>query len=237
MENYLLLLFEQFKRTQGMNSSVRCEDCKKEFNDWLSMQQSIKERYAQLLTEMYVGEGLIAELGRGSFDSIVPNLNEWSINAIAITPFAETFMNPNFEVYNGELILLDGNSTIMYKDGNNNDNYPNCNATIDTSISTLITQLPSNHVSVNALMKSSRQNNDIAIGCYGNTNDKNARENIDLLRKIKSTIENQYCVGCDEELITNNGTYSHIITRQQKKLILEKLIRHLIDNFIKTKSH
>lgn len=222
MEKYLLLLFEQFKRTQGMGTSVSIEEYKKEFNDWLSAQQLIKDSYVSLLTDMNVGNGLIAELGKGIYDSIVPTLNEWSIDAIAVTSFAETFKNPNFEVYNGRLISLDGSSIITYEDKNNMYNYPNCNTDINTNIRTLITQLPLISNEINPLINSCRQNNDIAIGCYGNTNDKNSSNNVQLLRSIKSIIENQYNVDCDEELTTQNGAYSHIIITHQQKLLLEK---------------
>jgi hypothetical protein len=219
MEKYLLLLFDQFKKTQGMDNKAKIDNYKSEFFDWVSTQKAIKGNYAKLLTNMDISGELIAELGKGFFDSIVPNLNGLYVEAIAITPFAETFKDSNLTVLNGEIVLLNGNAIINYNDSNNMLKYPNCNELINRDIRTLITQLPYNGVDITALVESSRQYNDVAIGSYGNTNDKDAYDKVQLLRRIKDIIESQYCVGCDEELITDNGTYKHIILSHQKRLI------------------
>ena len=144
------------------------------------------------------------------------------MDAIAITPYAETFQSTNVTAYNGELVIYQDGPIIIYEDINGLYTYPNCNYTVDTSIRTLITQLPHEDAGLKALMESSRHNNDIVIGAYGNTNDKDAIFNYQLIRRIKSDIENQYCVGCEEVLTTDNGTYSYVILSNQKKLELCK---------------
>ena len=222
MEEYILSLFNQFKISQGMSNLAKYEYYKNAFSDWLSNQQRIKDRYVQLLIAMNMRDGLVAELGKGINDSVVPDLCDLSIDAIAITPYANTFKNTNVTACDGELVICQDGPIITYENSKDMYSCPNCNNMLDTSIKTLITQLPHNDSSLKALMESSRCNNDIVIGAYGNTNDKDALFNYQLIRRIKDSIENQYCVGCEEVLTTENGTYNHIILSSQKRLELCK---------------
>ena len=225
MNKYIQILFDQFKKANGLNDNETIGEHRSELLDWIKALDPIKNKYAELLIYMHSSDGLIGELGKGICDTIVPHINKiyGTTRAIAITPHIETFEGTEFKVYNGELVLPNNDVFIEYKDEIENF-APNCHPVFNTAIGTLITQLPNDYMDLNILAESSRQNNDVAIGFYGNTNDKDIAIKSRQLSKLKEVIENQYCVGCDEELITDNGTYQHIIVSKQKRLELVKTL-------------
>lgn len=226
--NTLLIdkLFLQFKAATGAKSATY-KEVKSEFINWITTMCLIKDKYADLVSQMDIDrDKVVAELGKGYYDSIVPNLQERDLDAIALTPYGNTFKN-GVKAFDGKLVKNGKAPYILYPTNQEQFILPNCNPTYNTNIGTIIIQFPINSInpeklytliSLAALVESSRHYNDVIIGSYGNTNDKNMSKNIETLRVIRERIEDMYCMSCEEELVEENGTYQHLIMSQQKTL-------------------
>ena len=180
---------------------------------------NIKKGYVDLFLYMNSDSNLIGELGKGRYDSIVPELINRGFNAIAITPYARS-MNMPFTFYDGKITFMNHQPIIHYSDNHDQSEAPNIS---DDSpyhhIDTLVTQLPIGNESLQLFIKSSCRYNDVVIGTYGFLDDKDRKEKMSKLQKIKTEIESSGCVYCDVGLVELNGTYQYIIKSNQKSLI------------------
>lgn len=219
-KTYMWELFIHFMVANGIKLNDLSIDTKLEFKSWLALMNSIKDKYADLVCSMYIDkEKVIAELGKGYYDSIVPNLQSRNLDAVALTIYANTFKN-EVKAYNGKIHNIE-NPYILYTSKDKQNKLPNCNPLFNTNIGTIIVQLPIDGISmaqIKALIESSRRYNDIIIGSYGIISDKNLKANIKKLREIKERIENLNYMSCKEEFVEDNGTYQHLIMSHQKRL-------------------
>lgn len=207
------------------------ESREKEFNEWVSAMFQVNGNYANLVSYMVDDASLVGELGKGRYNSVVPNLNEAGIETIAITPYINTFDEGKVVGYNGKIRFTPrtGETVIRYESPKFQACAPNINPKygfpIIHKIDTLITHLPIGDVSIRPLVESSRQYNDVAIGAYGFIDDKNKDDKLRLLKDIKEKIESFYCVSCDDEYIIENGSYLYLLKSNQKTLGEKVLLR------------
>lgn len=229
---YMTMLYVEFCKSQGLKIGTDEKEFfkyKEAFSSWIAEMYKVKGKYADLLSYMISDSRLIAELGKGKYDSVAPELKDKGLSIIAITPYIETLKSERIKGFDGKVRFYRENRysaitpIIKYEDPLVQKVAPNivpCDE--KESIDTLITHLPISEVSLKPLIKSSGQSNDIAIGFYGLLEDKNIEDKIRELLRIKVYIEDLYCVNCEEERITENGMYLHILKSKQKQLVLRK---------------
>lgn len=211
---YMKLLFKEYKKVFAVGDKDTLKMHRENFKNWIVSIQKYKELYAKYVLELSKESELLGELGKGKYNSVIPNILSFGKNGIAITRYASTFNNSKLAV-NGELISYFGTPIIKYDNPFDQINYPNINPNFNTDITTLITELPYDKVDINALINSSRLINSVIIGSYGNLKDNNLKSKIYLLRKIKESIISINEIECKEEYITEGEQYSHIIITKQ----------------------
>lgn len=222
---YLAMLFIEFSKAQGIDLEKENLSTKeKEFNGWIKAMQQVKNLYADFVFDKISDSILTAELGKGRLNSIVPDLNKKGIETIAITPYIETFDPTIVQGNNGKISYnsYTQNIEIKYENPEIQAFAPNITPDYFYQIDTLITHLPMRSKSISTLIETSRIYNDIAIGAYGFTEDKDIDSKIRRLQEIKEKINSFYCVGCDEEYIRENGMYLYLLKSNQKTRILVK---------------
>lgn len=225
---YMAMLYLEFCNSKGIDVAKESMGSReKEFNEWVSAMFQVNGNYANLVSYMVDDASLVGELGKGRYNSVVPNLNEAGIETIAITPYINTFDEGKVVGYNGKIRFAPrtGETVIRYESPEIQTIAPNINPMYEYSqIDTLITHLPIGDVSIRPLVESSRQYNDVAIGAYGFIDDKNRNDKLRLLKDIKEKIESFYCVGCDDEYIIENGSYLYLLKSNQKTKVLERVL-------------
>ncbi len=221
---YMAMLYIEFCKTQGIDfEKTGMFTYESLFISWIANNAIIKDKYTDLLIYLLSNSVLIGELGKGRYDSVVPNLNTKGYTALSISPYISTFEKDTIVGYEGKVRLMQGEPIIKYENEKNQVYAPNINPEFGFArIDTLITQLPVANVSLNPLIESSRRHNDIAIGAYGSIEDKDMKSKLDKLSKIKEAIESMYCMSCEEEFIKENGSYLYVLKSKQKTLTLEK---------------
>lgn len=224
---YMQILFIEFCDAVGINIykgnfnyQAQLKKHETEFKDWIKLLHEIKEEYAKNLLSIKNDSRLMAELGKGKHETIVPNLVSNGQNAIAITLFADTLESAAIIKYNGKIAYLDDGPIIRYTDPKYQLESANINPEFNTDIDTLLYQLPdfSNRVNVDALVASSRAYNDILIGAFGNTSDKDYRRKLITLKKLKSQIEFNSGVSCQFEILEQNGIYLTYLLSEQMEM-------------------
>jgi len=225
---YITMLYIEFCNSQGIDySKESMESREKDFADWLVQMTMVKKHYASLVGYMLEDSELVGELGKGKYNSVVPNLNESGIEALAITDYIDTFEQGTVKGYSGRIMLnpISKKAEIKYESPLVQKVAPNINGESSIGIDTLITHLPIIDVKARPLILSSAFNNDIAIGTYGFIGDKDFASKIRRLQQIKESIESLNCVNCDEEYTRENGEYLYLLKSSQKTLTRGARIR------------
>lgn len=223
---YMAMLYIEFCKTQGIDyEKTGMFTYESLFISWIANNAKIKEKYTDLLIYLISNSVLIGELGKGRYDSLVPNLNMKGYESISVSPYVSTFEEGSVVGYDGKVRCHENlGAIIKYENPRDQFRAPNINPFFETeSIDTLVTQLPVANVSLNPLIESSRHYNDVVIGAYGSIEDKDMKEKIAKLRDIKEAIESMYYMSCEEEYVRENGSYLYVLKSKQKTLTLEKV--------------
>ena len=121
-DEYLLKMFEEFKKAYGINDSYnnfnRYQDL---FVDWIAKKRYAARGYVKLFEYMNRNDNMnyvLAEFGKGIFDTVTIEMNQTtSYRPIVISPYASTINKHNeTSAYDGELLVLDDHVIVKYSD-------------------------------------------------------------------------------------------------------------------------
>lgn len=202
-DEYELYLMEQIKQATGLQHIRSCD-----YEKWITSQLQNVQKYASLLRDIGFNNVLIAEIGKGVLDTVVPDLIKNYHDAIAITPFASTF-SPSYRAYSG--FLWEHPSEIIYTD-------KQIIAPTIQEVGTFITSLSTQSANqIRAMIKSYLvHHTEIWIGAYGNVYDENKLGNIATLENIKELLEEYNVSEIEEFHETDQGTYVSVVKSKFK---------------------
>ena len=181
LEDYKLLLFEEYKRATGYDFDF--ETIYDDFIYWLDQKKISNDILAKLYMEMNNdGSYCMAEFGKGKYDTVVPYVKKYTDGeVIAITPFKEMFTRPGFKVYNGKLDIINNDVYVNYADGKFK-NKPNCSYIYNNQIDTIMTQLPI--LNIKPYIKLRDTNKTILIGKCGKSTDLDLDKSVEQITSL-----------------------------------------------------
>lgn len=177
MDDYIELLIFQFKSAVKVkNLDVNSAEFMKEFKEWLCIRNECGQDYLDLLDEMEFpyNNSHCAEVGKGKHDSLVLN----NMSTKLITPYCEGITSDR--VIEGTLIMKKGKP--FYK------KQPKVVLGLEGQIDTFMTQNPYNSMAIKGWEQLHNNGNNIIIGVYGASNDKNMETRIKRLSLLKSNL-------------------------------------------------
>ena len=221
VKEYRAKLFIEFCNANNINyKSESVEKHYSEFKEWIISMNKIKKDYINLLLSVNSNPGLTVELEKGMLNSLVPLLKKEGEEAVAITPYAETFVNMDIEKYDGTIVFGPYfKPAIKYSRTYPNSVLPSLKASEnERQIETLITQIPVCPKILDPMMLSYSQINQVIFGVYGHMSDINKAKRISELKDLKQTLTDFYYIPCEEASEEHNGIYTHIIVANKKTL-------------------
>lgn len=208
MENYKQKLLEQYKSSQGINSSSnQSKIYMADFVPWLLKQQSIGNNYAEFLEylELPFDNYNCAEVGKNEFDTIVK-------------PYRTTIITSDMEglatinqtrIINGDFQVQRELPTIIIP----SDNHTIRKIIPQTRIRTYMTQNPYNQSNItNWENLHNSKEAAIILGVYGSTYDKDIEEKIKQLQDLKEKLLDDIIESYEEY----NDEYYYVISSNIK---------------------
>ena len=181
MEKYLNDLIRQFKLATGTKQAdINSKAFIDEFSDWIGKRQLIGEGYNDFLDYMGVGyrSESCAEIGKGSFDSIVKPFETTIItpDSSFVTEDPERIICGNMRVFNDMPVLITSTHEEKQYDMIPRD-----------IIRTYMTQNPTSEKSIlNWENLHNSGKNNIIVGIYGSMYDKDITDKIKQLKAFRA---------------------------------------------------
>ena len=200
-------LVEQYKSSMGIyDIDIKSEKFILDFFNWVNNQKKLIEKYVDFLNYMEFDykEGTCAEVGKGKFDSVVI-----PFDTRIITKESSIIGVDPSRIIMGDMIVLDSKPTLV-----ESNKYTLRPTRLSTSICTYMTQNPISKASLlgwDDLHNSN--NNDIILGVYGNTNDKDKEAKINMLKEFKEKLLDEY----KDEYCRYDDSYFYVIGSNRKR--------------------
>ena len=141
-------------------------ECKDIIKSWVKERQTIGKEYIKILNSDKEEIGLIAEIGKGSLDSLTMAIKENTpYDAITITPYTSTF-GKEVDAYDPR-VLSDSECVEL-----NNE------------IQTVMLQLPCSVNEIKAVLKLTNSDKTLFVGAYGLSEDKDKEENLQTIKNL-----------------------------------------------------
>ena len=201
-------VMEQYLLTMGIkNVNELSDEFLSEFYEWIIEYKKIGDEYLEFLNylDFNYEDSRCVEFGKGKFDSLVIPFKtkiitkDKSIKGVN----QDRIINGSLKVCYSEPLLIEDNKVDILS-----------NKVFD--IHTFITQNPT---SVNKILGLEDLHNsgfyNIILGIYGNNNDKNKNDKINLLKKIKERLND---LDYKDEYASFNGNYYYAIGSLRKRL-------------------
>ena len=207
INEYLNILIEQFKYANNLKKvDFNSSEFKSELDDWMKKRKSIGNNYKEILDYMDLDYDYptTVEIGKGFIDSVVLGNGKTTI----ITP------------YTNRMDKRKGNTII--KGTIKSVSKYNRNKSIAKEMpwfNNFMTQNPYINQDTEAfILMHESYLYDIILGVYGSTFDKDKKQKINQLKKIKENLERNY----KEEYIRLNDSYFYVIASDNKIRIRNK---------------
>lgn len=208
MKKGLYELLKQFVVARGIKRpDIHSNEFMSEFYEWIKTRQAIGEEYLALIEEfnLPVKDSSCAEINKGVYDSITIDHD-----TTLITPYIE------------EKELYDPSRLIKYSlHVDSNFGFPEIKMEEgyrliipEHEVSTYITQNPYNQSLYKGLelLHNSNRNN-IVFGVYGETSDKDIREKLNSVLRLRKELTRGY----DETDMTTHGYYLYAIASEDRE--------------------
>ena len=141
-------------------------ECKDIITNWTKERQKIAQKYVKILNLDKEEIGLIAEIGKGSLDSLVMTIKDNTpYDAVTITPYTHTF---DKEVDAFDPRMLSDSECIE----------------LNNKIQTVMLQLPCSVNELKAILSLADSNKTVYIGAYGLSDDKDKEENLKIIKDL-----------------------------------------------------
>ena len=214
MEQYIKSLINRFASANGIkNPDINSKQFIDEFSQWLKSRKAIGREYTYFID--YMGFNFAnpdcAEIGKSQYDSIV-------------VPFETTIITPASKPFKGvdEKRIITGNMRV-YEDvpllvRHDTQGYNSVDQIPNDIIRTFMTQNPFGQSSIAGwgdLHNSG--NNDIIVGIYGSTHDKDMNEKIKMMQALRDKLQRQFI----EDMSVDGDSYFYVLgsDRFEKKLV------------------
>lgn len=213
-EKYINNLINQFALAKGIsNVDINSEEFINEFNEWLIEQKNIGKEYLSILDEIgfNIDDSNCIEVGKGKYDSIVKDLS-----TTIITPdYTLLYRGLRNRVINGDINVLNGYPMLI-----NYTSMGNIMSKYFINSNIYMTQNPFNSSNILNWDKIYNSGNNIIIGSYGKTQDKDKNKKIDELIEFKNKLQDDFIC----ENIISGDTYINILGSNPK---VKKLVKSI----------
>lgn len=200
---YLDFLIMQYKLSTGIkNIDVKSETFTSDFTSWINSRNVIREEYKYFIENMKFNFNTTdcAEIGKGNLDSLVKNLD-----TVIISPFSSTFKDVSDDRLINASMKVNENGPILVEENEININQKEIPPYVIRTYMTQNPYLPFNIENWENLHNCGKNN--IIVGVYGSTSDKDIESKINQLKKLKEKLtDNFYKV--EYEISNNNYFYA-----------------------------
>lgn len=203
MDEYLKKLYSEYKVATGYNNDLPSQKC---FYIWLKERSLLVKEYANFINELGIDEKKIVEMNKGIADSTCETLNNLGCEALAVTPYSQTFHTMD-DATKSSIVIKNGLPFIK-----------------ESLITTLLIQFPIEAKLLKQLKQLDAGGIEIVLGAYGNSLDNDKQSNIRNLKLYESILYLTEVVNIKSKYVDNGITYMGAIISSPKKYILNKYL-------------